>query len=78
MKVVIEMDSFENIMDNSWSGAKEVCREIYKQHRSEEAMSIIEEIFADTTPDITQLNDFIWFDLPGIMHLYDDSIEDDD
>ena len=78
MKVVIEMDSFETIMNNSWSGAKEVCREIYKQHRSEDAFDIIEEIFYDDKPDITKLNDFIWFDLPDIMHLYEDSAEDDD
>ena len=78
MKVVIEMDSFAASMNNSWSGATEVCREIYKQHRVEDAMSIIEEIFADTTPTITQLNDFIWFELADIMHLYDDSAEGDD
>lgn len=72
MKVIVEMDSFASIMNNSWSGATEVCREIYKQQRSEEAMSIIEEIFYDTTPNITQLNDFIWFDLADIMHLYND------
>ena len=72
MKVVIEMDSFAAIMDNSWSGAKEVCREIYKQHRSKEAFDIIEDIFADTTPTITQLNDFIWFELADIMSLWNE------
>ena len=72
MKVIVEMDSFETIMDNSWSGAKEVCREIYKQHRDKEAMNIIEDIFYDDVPNDTELNDFIWFELADIMHLYED------
>ena len=76
MKVILEMDSFETIMNNSWSGAKEVCREIYRQHKSGEAMSIIEEIFYDTTPTITQLNDFIWFELADIMDLWNEIKEE--
>ena len=80
MFVKTEINDFETIAANAWSGAIQVCQEIIRQNRENEAMCLIEEIFAETMPTDTQLNDFIWFELGDLMHLWDDEddAEDDD
>ena len=75
MKVVEKVNSFEAIMENSWSGAVDVCKEICKQHREVEAMQYIEDCFEGGYVTETELNDFIRFDLADIMNLYGDSEE---
>ena len=76
MVVKNEINNFYEIADMAWSGAIQVCQEIIGQHRENEAMCLIEEIFAETMPTAVQLNDFIWFELGDLMNLW--GIEDDD
>ena len=76
MFVKTEIDDFKAIAAMAWSGAVQVCQEIIMQNRENEAMCLIEEIFAETMPTDTQLNDFIWFELGDLMNLW--GIEDDD
>lgn len=81
MFVKTEVNDFKAIAAMAWSGAVEVCKEIIMQGRENEAMCLIEEIFAETMPTETQLNDFIWFELGNLMNLwgtYEDDDEDDD
>ena len=77
MFVKTEINNFNAIAAMVWSGAGDVCNEIIMQKRENEAMCLIEEIFAETMPTETQLNDFIWFELGDLMHLWD-TYEDDD
>ena len=72
MFVKTEIDDFNAIAEMAWSGAVQVCQEIIRQNKENEAMCLIEEIFAETMPTETQLNDFIWFELGDLMHLWDD------
>ena len=65
-----------DIKENAWAGAVQVIAEIENQGREDEAMNLIEKMFCDELPDETAVNDFIWFDIEGMMNLYDD--EDDD
>ncbi len=75
MKVVEEMVSFEEVMNSAWSGAVAVCREICRQHRTEEAMEILEMYLGDGYVTATAVNDFVWFELADIMNLYNDNDE---
>lgn len=77
MYIKKEMD-WNAIKENSWAGAVPVCEEVEKQGREDEAMSLIEEVFYDEIPDETQVNDFIWFDLADMLHLYDEEEEEDE
>lgn len=63
---------FDDLKEESWSGARDTLLEIVEQGREEEAMQIIEEAFSDDIPTETQVNDFIWFELADIMNLYDE------
>lgn len=76
MKVVEEMVSFEEVMNSAWSGAITVCKEICRQHRTEEAMEILEMYLGDGYVTATAVNDFVWFELADIMNLYGDNEED--
>ena len=73
MFVKTEIDDFKAIEAMAWSGAIQVCQEIIRQNKENEAMCLIEEIFAETMPTETQLNDFIWFELGDLMHLWEES-----
>ena len=74
MYVKTEIEDFEALEEMVWSGASQVYKEISKQGRETEAMCLITEAFLEEIPTETQLNDFIWFELGDIMHLWDDDI----
>ena len=74
MFVKTDIANFNGIAEIAWSGAVQVCQEIIGRRREEEAMCLIEEAFFEEIPTETQLNDFIWFELGDIMHLWDDDI----
>lgn len=76
MFVKTEINDFNEVAKMAWSGANEVCQEIINQDREEEAMALIEEIFFDSVPSATELNDFIWFELADMMDLYKEDEED--
>ena len=62
MYVKIEMDDFRTLKNNSWSGALDTLKDIEEADKEDELMYFLEEIFADTTPTETKVNDFLWHD----------------
>ena len=63
MKVIKEIDSFYDLMENSWSGAIDTLQDISNANLEEEFMENLENIyFLEETPTDTELNDFIWFE----------------
>lgn len=79
IKVAIEKNGWNDYKENAWGGAISTLNEVEAQDKENEAMEIIEEYMSEDTlgyiPSETEVNDFIWFSLSDIMHLYD---EDDD
>ena len=75
IKVTVEKDGWYDYKENAWGGAITTLDDAEKQGREYEAVGIIEDNFSEDTlgyiPSATELNDFIWFELPDIMHLYD-------
>ena len=61
MYVKIEMD-YRTLKNNSWSGALDTLKDIEEADKEDELMYLLEEIFADTIPTETEVNDFLWFD----------------
>ena len=80
MKVTVERDGWYDYKENAWGGALTTLDDVVKQGREYEAMEIIEEYMSEDAlgyiPSETEVNDFIWFNLSDIMHLYDE--EDDE
>ena len=79
MKVTVEKNFWRDYKENAWGGALNTLDNIEKQGREEEAKNILEDHFSEDVfgriPSETEVNDFIWFELPDIMLLY---YEDDE
>ena len=79
IKVAIEKNFWRDYKESAWGGAIRTLNDVEKQGREYEAMHFLEYYFSEDRlgyiPSATEVNDFIWFNLPDIMHLYD---EDDD
>lgn len=82
MKVAVERDGWYDYKKNAWDGAISTLNEVEAQDRENEAVEIIEEYMSEDTlgyiPSETEVNDFIWFNLSDIMHLYDEDDDEDD
>ena len=76
MKVTVERDGWYDYKENAWGGAINTLIEIEAQDKENEAVEIIEEYMSEDVlgyiPSETEVNDFIRFNLPDIMHLYDE------
>ena len=76
------MDRWYKYKDYMWGEALTTLDEVVEQGREDEAMVIIDEYFSEDTlgyiPILTELNDFLWFCLPDIMHLHDEDDDEDD
>ena len=63
-------------------GARNTLDNIEKHGREEEAKNILEDHFSEDVfgriPSETEVNDFIWFELPDIMLLYDEDDEEEE
>ena len=81
MKVTVERDGWRDYKENAWGGALNTLDEIEAQDKENEAVEIIEEYMSEDVlgyiPSETELNDFIWFHLSDIMHLYDEDDENE-
>ena len=63
MQVIKEINDFNDLMENSWSGAIDTLRDIENANLEEEFMENLENVyFLGETPTDTELNDFIWFE----------------
>lgn len=65
MYVKIEMD-YRTLKNNSWSGALDTLKDIEEADKEDELMYLLEEIFTDTIPTETEVNDFLWFERDDI------------
>jgi len=82
IKVTVERDGWYDYKENAWGGAITTLDDVVEQGREYEAVDIIEYYFSEDRlghiPSATELNDFIWFKLPDIMHLYDENDGEDE
>lgn len=78
---------FDELMYHCWSGAIDTLKEIEKHGKEEEFMNYLDSIFYDYDEEIelTELNDFIWFEDEQIFSdlgiewgVYDDEEEDEE
>lgn len=53
---------FEELKDNSWSGALDTLEDIEKANKEEELMELLEQVFFDEIPTDTEVNDYLWFE----------------
>ena len=64
MKVTIDIDTFDELYKNSWSGAIDTLNDIQNAGKEEELMQHLEEVFMfdEEIPSETTVNDYLWHD----------------
>lgn len=75
--IKVELNSVYNF--EAWSGGKSVLNQVIAKNRVDELDALLEEIYEDWTD--TQLNDFLWFELPevdGWTNLWDEDEDNED
>lgn len=55
----------------AWSGAKDTIQKALEKGLMDEINMAAEEIFCEGCTD-TELNDWLWFDVPDMFNLYED------
>ena len=63
--------TFRDLENVCWGQALNVLQEIYDNDYEEELITHLEEIFADNTPTLTELNDYIAYDWETIYDAID-------
>ena len=82
MYIKQDMD-FSDLMNNCWSGAINTLKTIEEHDKEEELMQLLEDAF-DECPDITRINDYLWFsdedifECLGISESEEEEEEEDD
>lgn len=62
MEIIKEINRFEELYDNSWSGALDTLKDIIDAGKTDELMELLEDTFYGETPTETEVNDFLWFE----------------
>lgn len=57
---------FYDLKDRCWSGALDTLQDIENADVEDEFMDHLNEVFFDETPELTELNDYIWFEKDAI------------
>lgn len=53
---------YNDLRNNSWSGAERTLDRIEEANKEEELMNFLEDIFYKNIPSDTDVNDLLWFD----------------
>lgn len=76
MKYYVEEDASAF---NFWSGARENISTAIELGTDDQVFAILEELFCDGDASDTQINDYVWFDMPvDYPELFGEDDEDDD
>ena len=67
MYVKKEICSFEDLYNNSWSGAESTLDIIRDADKEGELMELLEETQGEETPTETELNDYLWHESEDIF-----------
>ena len=80
MYIKKEITSFEELKENSWSGAVDTLNRIEELGLENKFMSVLESVlemsFENEITDETELNDFIWFETDAINELLERNCND--
>ena len=75
MKIIREYN-FNDLYENSWSGAIDTLDTIIKNDMESELMEHLEEIFDNQIPTETEVNDYLWFESDYIYECLGIDLED--
>lgn len=69
---------FYDLLEECWSGAVDTLKAIQEKDKENELMNFLEECFFEETPDLTNINDFLWFEEDYIFEVLEIKKEDEE
>ena len=73
-----EINDFNELEYLVWGQAVKILEEIYDADKQDELMEHLEEVFADETPTLTEINDYISYNWEEIYQAIDMGEDEDD
>lgn len=70
MKVYSDFYEFSDLTENCWRGAIQTLDTVSENNKKSELMDLLEEVFYDGI-ELSELNDFLWFDSDYIFECLD-------
>jgi hypothetical protein len=80
IKITDTIYNFDDLQNRCWGQAISVLDEIYNADKEDELLEHLEEVFADETPTLTEINDYIsyeWEDIYKAINMTDNFEYDD-
>ena len=68
MYVKVEL-YFNDLMNKAWSGAADTLETVSQFDKESELMILLEDVFYGDIPDLTELNDYLWFESDYIFEM---------
>lgn len=70
--------SFNDLKDMVWSGAVDTMQRIEDEQKQDSLMALLNEVFFEEQPDITDVNDYLWFESDDIYECLGISSDEDE
>lgn len=69
---------FNDLKNMVWSGAVDTIQKIEDEQKQDSLMALLNEVFFERQPDITDVNDYLWFESDDIYEYLDISSDEDE
>ena len=69
--------NFSDLKDNSWNSATDTLMCIEEENKENELMQLLSEVFQESVPTETEINDFLMFDSEFIFEALDIETKED-
>ena len=69
---------FNDLKNMVWSGAVDTIQRIEDEQKQDSLMDLLNEVFFERQPDITDVNDYLWFESDSIYECLGISSDEDE
>ena len=69
---------FNDLKNMVWSGAVDTIQRIEDEQKQDSLMDLLNEVFLEELPDITEINDYLWFESDDIYECLGISSDEDE
>ena len=72
VKFEFPMGYLNMLYSHCWDGAQDTIKQVEKEGKTTDFVFLLEQHFWEKFPTMGEVNDFIWFDVPEILNLYEE------
>ena len=78
MLIIKKEIDFNDLKNMVWSGAVDTIQRIEDEQKQDSLMALLNEVFFERQPDITDVNDYLWFESDSIYEYLGISSDEDE